>query len=46
MVLEAAVIGQCEYIVTFNMQDFKNIERFGIVAITPGDILKKKGKEK
>ncbi len=46
MVLEAAVSGQCEYIVTFNMQDFKNIERFGIVAITPGDILKKKGKEK
>jgi putative PIN family toxin of toxin-antitoxin system len=46
MVLEAAVSGQCEYIVTFNLRDFKNVEKFGIVAITPGDFLKEKGKEK
>jgi putative PIN family toxin of toxin-antitoxin system len=46
MVLEAAVSGQCEYIVTFNLHDFKDIGKFGIVAITPGDFLKKKGKEK
>ncbi len=46
MVLEAAVSGQCEYIVTFNLRDFKNIEKFGVVAVTPGDFLKEKGKEK
>jgi len=46
MVLEAAVSGQCKYIVTFNMQDFKDLGTFGIVAITPGDFLKQKGKEK
>jgi putative PIN family toxin of toxin-antitoxin system len=46
MVLEAAVSGRCEYIVTFNLQDFKDIGKFGIAAITPGDFLKEKGKEK
>ncbi len=46
MVLEAAVSGQCAYIVTFNMHDFKDIGKFGIVAMTPGDFLKKKGKDK
>jgi len=46
MVLEAAVSGQCEYIVTFNLQDFRGIDQFGIVAITPGDFLRKKGKLK
>lgn len=46
MVLEAAVCGQCEYIVTFNLHDFRETEKFGIIAITPGDFLKKKGKEK
>ncbi len=43
MVLEAAVSGQCKYIVTFNLQDFKGIDKFGIVAITPGEFLRKKG---
>ena len=46
MVLEAAVSGQCEFIVTFNLKDFRGIEKFGIVAITPGDFLRKKGKLK
>ena len=46
MVLEAAVSGQCEYIVTFNTKDFKNIEKFGIAAITPGDFLRMKGELK
>ena len=44
MVLEAAVSGRCEYIVTFNINDFKGIEKFGIVAITPGGFLEEKGK--
>ncbi len=46
MVLEAAVSGRCDYIVTFNLKDFRGIEKFGIIAITPGDFLKEKGKEK
>ena len=46
MVLETAVSGQCEYIVTFNLQDFRGIDQFGIVAITPGNFLRKKGKLK
>ena len=44
MVLEAAVSGRCEFIVTFNIQDFKGIDKFGIVAMTLGDFLKEKGK--
>ena len=44
MVLEAAVCGQCEYIITFNLRDFRGIDKFGIVAITPGEFLRKKGK--
>ena len=46
MVLEAAVSGRCDYIVTFNLKDFRGIDKFGIVAITPGDFLRKKGKQK
>jgi predicted nucleic acid-binding protein len=44
MVLEAAVSGRCEYIVTFNLRDFKGVEKFGITAIRPADFLRKKGK--
>lgn len=43
MVLEAAVSGGCQYIITFNTRDFKGIDTFGIVAATPGEFLKKKG---
>ena len=46
MVLEAAVSGQCEYIVTFNLNDFKGVDKFGITALTPADFLRKKGKLK
>lgn len=46
MVLEAAVCGRCEYIVTFNLRDFTGVETFGITAMTPGDFLRKKGKLK
>jgi putative PIN family toxin of toxin-antitoxin system len=35
MVVELAVSAACEYIVTFNLDDFQGIEQFGIEAITP-----------
>lgn len=40
MVLEAAVAGQCGYIVTFNVRDFVGVARFGIRALPPGEFLK------
>ena len=39
MVLEAAVNGQCQYIVTFNMADFVGANRFAIEPIRPRDFL-------
>jgi putative PIN family toxin of toxin-antitoxin system len=39
MVLEVAVASQAEYIVTFNVRDFVNIELFGIEVIRPNDFL-------
>jgi len=35
MVLEVAVAGQCGNIVTFNLQDFRCCEQFGVRALTP-----------
>ena len=40
MVLELAVAAKSEYIVTYNLKDFSNIQKFGIEAITPGRFLK------
>lgn len=39
MILELAIASQAEYIVTFNVKDFSNIELFGVEAITPKDFL-------
>lgn len=39
MVLEVAVAGQCEYIVTHNVKDFQGAERFGVRVVTPQDFL-------
>jgi predicted nucleic acid-binding protein len=46
MVLEAAVNGQCRYIVTFNLDDFVGADRFGIEAIRPRDFLTRIGELK
>ena len=43
MVLELAVEAGCEYIITYNLDDFKGIEQFGVEAITPKKILIKIG---
>jgi putative PIN family toxin of toxin-antitoxin system len=40
MILELAVAAGCRYIVTHNLRDFRGIEKWGIVAATPGDFLK------
>ena len=39
MVLELAVAAQATTIVTFNLKDFRGIERFGIVAMKPAEFL-------
>jgi len=43
MVLELAVEVGCEYIITYNLDDFKGIEQFGVEAITPKQFLIKIG---
>ncbi|RDJ21948.1 putative toxin-antitoxin system toxin component, PIN family [Bosea caraganae] len=42
MVLETAVNGQADAIVTFNLRDFGKVaERFGIAVLTPGEALRR-----
>ncbi len=42
MVLEAAVNGRADAIVTFNVRDFgKAAERFGIAVLSPGETMKR-----
>lgn len=43
MVLELAVTAGCNYIVTYNVNDFKGMENFGIKAITPKQFLEMAG---
>ena len=43
LVLEVAVESGSQHIVTYNKNDFKGIEKFGIEAITPKSFLKKMG---
>lgn len=39
MVLELAIASQCDFIVTFNLKDFRRLDVFGIEAITPSTFL-------
>ena len=41
--LEVAVESSSKYIVTFNVSDFKGIEKFGVKAVTPQEYLKLTG---
>lgn len=43
MVLELAVVADCEFIVTFNERDFQGAERFGLEILTPGEFLRRIG---
>jgi len=38
-VLELAVAGQCDAIVTYNRRDFRGAERFGIGIVSPPEFL-------
>ena len=40
MVLEVAVEGRCDYIVTHNVRDFAGAEQFGLQIVLPGEFLK------
>ena len=40
MLLELAIASQADYVVTFNLKDFKEIDSFGIEAVVPSDFLK------
>lgn len=39
MILELAVASQCEYIITYNLKDFSNIQHFGLKSIRPKEFL-------
>ena len=41
MVLEAAVNGRADGIVTFNRRDFGPAEQFGIAVLSPGEAVKR-----
>jgi putative PIN family toxin of toxin-antitoxin system len=43
LVLELAVAGNCEVIITYNGRDFAGTERFGIRILTPGQFLRRIG---
>ena len=40
MVLELAVAAGCNFIITYNKQDYKNIKEFGLQAISPVEFLR------
>ena len=42
-VLELAVESECDYIVSHNVKDFKDINKFNLKAITPQELLRKIG---
>lgn len=43
MVLELAVIANCDFIVTYNKDDFRGVERFGLRVVTPKEFIQEIG---
>jgi len=39
MLLELAVKARCDFIITFNKRDFRGVEKFGLVVVTPQEFL-------
>ena len=46
MLLELAVVAQCDFIITYNKRDFRGIQQFGIEALDPREFLEKIGERK
>ena len=42
-ILELAVEGRCDFIVTYNVRDFVGAEKFGVAVTTPQEFLRKLG---
>jgi len=40
MLLELAVTANCKFIITYNLQDFKGVEKFNVEVVTPKDFLR------
>jgi putative PIN family toxin of toxin-antitoxin system len=40
MLVELAVKARCDYLITFNLRDFKGIEQFGLAVVRPNEFLK------
>ena len=40
MLLELAVVANCDHIVTYNRRDFSGVEAFGLQVILPADLLR------
>ncbi|HSK73479.1 MAG TPA: PIN domain-containing protein [Pyrinomonadaceae bacterium] len=40
MILDLAIAAGADYIITYNVKDFRNTESFGIKAITPFEFLR------
>jgi len=40
MILELAVESECDYIISFNKNDFAGVEKFNIQVVTPKEFLK------
>ncbi len=45
MLLELAVAGRCDFVVTYNIRDFRGVERFGIRILKPGQFLNLLGEQ-
>ena len=43
MILKLAVEASCDYIVTYNKQDFPGVEKFGVELVTAKELLQKIG---
>ncbi|MCC6300673.1 MAG: putative toxin-antitoxin system toxin component, PIN family [Anaerolineales bacterium] len=43
MALEVAVTANCDTIITYNVEDFKGIDKFGIEVMTPQEFLERIG---
>jgi predicted nucleic acid-binding protein len=40
LVLEVAVESSCDFIISYNKKDFRNINKFGLKVLTPYEFLK------